>query len=286
MKQKILTADQVKKRYMMGGNHRKDDLDIPGVGNIEEFVKTLEPPDRREFKHQVVEKALKDLHPQNREAIQDLKLRTQIQETTQIRVEDHCKVCTSMYVTMYNEWLVIDRSYAECSRIAAVAFEENVLPKHFSNHFKYHMSNKEFIRKAMVLRGPTADPEVLARGLAQLLAEDIIRDEDMNLKKLNTETKILKAINDFEKTRSRGRPVIDASTTNITQINQGNIPYSIDTKELLDEGLTPEGMERLKVLQSKYNSLGSGNVRSKIPDKPPVMKKEKNEAIDLIFEED
>lgn len=286
MKQKALTVDQVKKRYMMDKKPRRNDLDIPDIGNVEEYIKTLEPPERREFKHKVIEKALSTIHPENRKAIEDPNLRMQIQETTQIRVEDHCKVCTSMYVTMYNEWLISDRTYAECSRIAAVGFEENISPERFSKHSKYHMSNKEFIRKAMVLRGPTADPEVLARGLTQLLAEDIIKDEDMNLKKMNTASKMLKVINDFEKTRSRQRPLIDASTTNITQINQGTIPFSVDTKELLDEGLTEEGLERLEFLQSKYNSLGSGNIRSKIPEKPPVMKKEKSDVIDVMFDEE
>ena len=288
MKQKTLTLDQLKTKIKKEKPEKPNDLEIPGVEKIDEFLQTLDPPDRKEFMQKVKEKAIGDLLPDNRKAIIDTRLRTEIIEATQLVVDNLCIICTSMYAPMYNEWLTKDRrSPEECSRLARSIFIEDIPEKKFKKHAKYHIHDLDLVRKSMILVGPTVNPKNVATGLLQLLAEDIIKDEDLNLKKIKTAKELVKAITDIEKIQVRAGPVVDARSINITNINEpGNIPIANDTRETLTKQLTPEKMARLRELQETWGNRGSSKIRLEIPEEPPVVKKKESTIIEGFISED
>ena len=59
------------------------DFDIPGVHNIEEWLDSMEPDERRETRLKIVKQVMDDLCEPSRNAILNDKSRTELQEKTQ-----------------------------------------------------------------------------------------------------------------------------------------------------------------------------------------------------------
>lgn len=282
-----LTVEQIKNKYFKNELKITNDLDIPNVGKIDEYLKTLSVKDRKEFKEKVFQKAIIDLFPENQKAIFNSRLRAKILNTSQLEVAGRCLVCTSIFATVYNEWLTVDnKTLAECSRVATNIFDDKISISTFRRHLKYHIYDKELVRRAMVVRDGNIDPEKTGRGLLQLLTESIIRDDYMDLKKIKSAKELIKVLNDYEKLRMK-KPAIDASITNITQINTtGKIPVAIGTQNLLLTPLTEDKQQRLKTLKSKWGGHGASRIRNQIPESPPVVKKQKSKVINALIKDD
>ena len=266
--------------------------EIPPEKSIFDFLESLPEDEQKEFKHKIMKQAISELAQKNQKAIVDEKLRNDIRIKTSKRLEPQCKICTSIFYSVYLEWLTVDRkSPKECSQLSFL-FNEDISPHSFRNHLKNHLFDSNFIRRAIVLSNPDINPKKVAQGYLQLLMEDSISDDELNPKKGKLIKDFLKLLDDMERTeikRAPKSPIIDASTStlNLTQINYpGSIPESNDTRERLGKKLTDDENERLELLQAKWGDKGSSKIREKIPPEVPKVMKEDNELIDVIFEED
>jgi hypothetical protein len=230
----------------------------------------------------VVEKVMSEVYPESAKAVFDDKIKTKLITKTQSEVQSRCKVCTSLYATIYNNWLTVDgKSYKECQRVALVAFEEEISYNSFSNHAKHHLHDKNIVRKIMLyMSGDNIDPMKVGQGLLQITVDEIIQGEDFSIKKVKIAKDLIKVCGDIERNRAK-QPIVDNSQINITQVNNSRsiintIPNATDTKIMLNAPRTEEKKQRLKELQSKWGNKGSGRIKNLVPKEPPVVRKDKD----------
>jgi hypothetical protein len=261
------------------------DLDIPGVRNLEKYMNDMSDEEVKDFRKMVADRAISDLFPETAKSITDKKTRVDLQAKTQSKISPKCPVCVSIFGIVYNEWLTENKTFEECRRSANIAFNEKISSSSFSNHKNNHMFKINLVRRLMILQNPTADHEKVAKGLLQIVSEEIAMEpEGVNLKKVRSARDLIKVIDDIEKTRSKA-PIVDARQVTLNQLNiSGNIPVSRDTKELLDASWTDEDEEKLGLLTAKWKDKGSALMNSHIPGEVPEVEREKNEVIGEIIE--
>jgi len=262
----------------------QNSITIPGIDNISKYMEDLETPEEKAlFRKMIQRKALNDLFPTNRKAVIDEPTRNKIIAKNSLRVEPQCKICTSIFYTVYMEWATVDiKPATECSALAEICFNENISLNTFLNHNKNHLMNKQLIRKAMVRQDPDVDPVREGTALLQLLMDEIVIDDVINIKKAKMVKDLIKVVEDAKSKREKTGGSVEGDV-NITQINidQG-LPRSSDSNEMARRELSPDEAEQLKRLSSMFKDKGTGAIRKRIP-KPVEVKKESTEVMDAVF---
>jgi hypothetical protein len=249
---------------------------IPNVQNVEKYMETLDPSEKKEFRRSVVEKVFEDLTERTKSSITNARLRTEIISETAMKSNTNCRICRSIFYSVYLEWLTIDnKTYAECSRLSNVCFGEVIDPQSFSNHKRNHLFKTKAVRRAIIFKNPDINPKKVAEGMIQLLVEEIIQDEEVDQRKAKIVNDYIKVLDQMEKTKQKQAPLIDASQTNI-QINQSGVPIARDTRRLLDADWSEEKQKKLEDLQVKWHGKGTSKIKNEIPTDVPKIKKEKN----------
>jgi len=286
--QKRVTEEELKKRYI-----RKNDkfnrvtvhIDVPEVPKgkrVDKFLNDLPTEQREVIKKKIVTKALEDLSPINRQAIESPKLRQQIVNETTQKFEPQCRVCNSRFYSVYLDWMVVDKkSDAECSQLAEIVCGEKIELNSFWKHKKHHLlKDRDTIRRTIMI-GDMKDPKSILLGTLQLISEGIAKAEltdGLPMPLLKMQKEYLKLCVELEKI-NKSVPAIDNSKTQIIQINQGgNIPVAEDTKRLLQSGMTDAEKDRLEVLQQKWENKGTNRIKAIIPIEVPVVDPSKKVA--------
>lgn len=262
----------------------KVELNVPEVPkgkSIDKYFLELSPTEQRDFRKRIVAKVFDDITPLNQKAVIDKKVRNDVLTSTTIKFEPFCKVCSSMYYSVYIDWLTLqNRNPLECSKLALVCFGEEISHKSFERHLKNHAIDKKVLRRIMVLKDPQIQPRRIAEGMVQLLSEDIIQDDELSPAKAKVLQSYLKVLDDMDKTASKV-PVIDSST-NLIQINNNSnvqqIPFAKDTKRVVEAQFTDEDNRRLLELEAKCKGRGTQKIIDVLPDHVPVVDPRRNSS--------
>jgi hypothetical protein len=251
--------------------------EVPPGKDVKKFYDEQTPEVQKDLSKKIVEKAIVGLAEQNRNSIVDERVRQKVLVETTRHVEPYCRVCSSRFYGMYVQWEVDGVSRAEMARLSFFFEKDSEGSAHpitqmtFSNHFRDHGLHKDLVRRLIVLNNPDINPKNVATGMLQLLSEDFVRDEEYNLRKAKAIKDLLKVIDEMNKTDKKPSPVVDNSTTNFVQINQGgNVPLALDTMKTA-AGLTEGESKRLEELEARWNDKGTNKIKAMIPKEVPVV---------------